>query len=412
VIKMQPRQSVASYGARGATVSVVSLVRRGERHTVVFWREGGKRREQTIAGATKREQEAAARAFAQAKHTALRLAQGGVEVVLQAPLSVGELHEKYLKAEGAQWAPATKRNHGARWQKFVDFAGRHTPAADVDAESLDDFQVALRRLGHRESEILRHVTCVKSVFRWGVQRDLPGLERSKVPIYKAKILPGSRRQRIDEFNTAETRAVLAELRPRGPKVGRGGLVRPWRPWAICWLTAASAKRTRSQMLPLRWDDVLFVRGGASIEWPSETDKLRKEHRQPMPRRAAALLRLVRWLARQEGQVSPYVFPAPIDKRRNRQIPHYSYTALVAALHSGSERAGVVHKAGRAMHGFRRYAANTVLESGGSIKDAGLWLNDDDLKTLTESYLRERKGEQEAIARRMPSPDGRAKRGKA
>ena len=157
--------------------------------------------------------------------------------------------------------------------------------------------------------------------------------------------------------------------------------------------------------------MLFVRGGAAIEWPHETDKLRKEHRQPMPRRAAALLRLVRYLARQEGIRSPLVFPAQMHNRQGRVRPYYAYSGLVHYLHTVCGRAGVAEKAGRAMHGFRRYAANQVLESGGSIKDAGLWLNDSDLKTLSDSYLRERKGEQEAIALRLPSPDGRSK-GKA
>jgi integrase len=401
---IRSRSEVASYGSRGTTVTVVSLVRRGERRTVVFWREGGRRREQTIVGRTRREQESAGRAFAEVKHAALVARVQGGPAAPAAPLTVAELHDRYLLAEAQAWAPATQRNHGARWMKFQDYVGARSVAQDVTLETLDEWRAALRGR-HVEAEISRMVTAVKSVYRFGVARDLIV---SKVPLYAPKRLLGQGARKIAEFTPAEVRLLLAEMKPRGKKQGAHGIVRPWRPWAICWLTAASAKRCRSQVLPLQWSDVHFTRGGGFIEWPAEHDKLRKEHRQPLPRRAAALLHLVRWLARQEGLRSPYVFPAPVWKRSGPKRKWYAYTGLVYQLHVSCDRAGVARRERRAMHGFRRYAANQVLESGGSIKDAGLWLNDSDLKTLSDSYLRERQGEQEAIARRLPSPDGRSK----
>ena len=49
------RQTLATYGRRGSTVTVVSLVRRGERVTVVLWRDAGVRKEKAIEGATQRD---------------------------------------------------------------------------------------------------------------------------------------------------------------------------------------------------------------------------------------------------------------------------------------------------------------------------------------------------------------------
>jgi hypothetical protein len=397
---MTTRRIVATFGRKGTTVSVVSLIRRGERVTVVFWREQGTRKEKTIEGATKRDQEQTAKAFAEITHARLLMRTTDTPLVV-APVTVSALHEKFVLARGQKWKTNTVRNEGARWQKFADFVGAHTLASRITLETMDQFRVALRTLGHVEAEINRHVTTVKAVFTFGVERDHV---MSKVPLYKPEKLRGTEIRRIDEYSPAEVRAVLSELKPRGKKIGIAGLLRPWRPWAVCWLTAASGKRCRSQVLPLPWTAVHFTRGGALVDWPASNDKLGKAHRQPMPRRAAALLRLVRWLAAKENIRSPWVFPAMADQRTDRVRPWYSYQALVVQLHAASARAGVTHKLGRALHGLRRYAANQVLESGGSIKDAGLWLNDSDLKVLSNSYLRERKGEQESIAQRMASPD--------
>lgn len=394
------RRTLATYGRRGATVTVVSFLKRGERVTEVLWREAGTRKSKTIDGVNQRDITASAKAFAEVTHARLLMGSQGAPGVA-APLTVTTLHEKYLLAEGQSWAPNTVRNHGARWQKFVDFVGANTRASLVTLEAMDEFCAALRKIEHVETEIRRHVTTVKAVFKFGVARDLLA---SKVPLYTPKKLRSMERRRIAEFQPEEVRAILAEMKPRGKRIGPSGLTRPWRAWAVCWLTAASGKRCRSQVLPLTWDAVTLTRGAALVDWPAATDKLRKAHRQPMPRRAAALLRLVRWLARRESIVSPFVFPAAADKQTKRTRPWYAYSGLVYQLHAATERAGLARSEGRAMHGFRRYAANTVLASGGSIKDAGLWLNDSDLKTLSDSYLRERKGEQDAIAGRMPAPD--------
>ena len=399
------RTVLATFGRYGSTVTVVSVERRGTRETVVYWRENGSQREKLITGKTRREEEATAKAFAEQKHAVLLLRSTGALTtpVKRAPLSIAVLHEKYVLAEGKGWARATARNHAARWQKFADFVGSHTQADRVTLETMDEFAAAMLDYQHVASEVQRMVTTVKSVYRFGLARDLL---TTKVTLFVMKALPGQGRRRIDEFEPADVRALLAELKPRGKRIGPTGINRNWRAWAVCWLAAASGKRTRSQMLPLTWDAVAFSRGGAMIAWPAETDKLRKAHQQPMPRRAAAMFRLIRWLARRDGITSDYVFPARLDKEHRRQVEHLSYTGLVAQLHAACDRAGVTHKAGRALHGFRRYAVNTVLASGGSIKDAGLWVNDSDLKVLSDSYIRERSGEQRAIAERMPSPDGK------
>jgi hypothetical protein len=52
---MTARQTLATYGRRGNTVAVVSLIRRGDRVTVVLWREAGVRKEKTIDGANQKD---------------------------------------------------------------------------------------------------------------------------------------------------------------------------------------------------------------------------------------------------------------------------------------------------------------------------------------------------------------------
>ncbi|MBC7844098.1 MAG: site-specific integrase [Gemmatimonadaceae bacterium] len=403
---LKDRQILATYGSHGARVTVISLVRRGVRRTVVFWREG-RRREQTFDARTRREEESQARAFAETKAAVLQLRRTNVALPTPPePITLVELRQRYLLAKGLNWARATRRNNDARWRKFADFVGGRTRAADVSLDTIDEWRAFLRDLKHEPSEIARMLTCVKAVYRWGIERDHVV---SKIPMYSPEKLPGDKPKRIKEFTPIEVQKILAALKPRGKKVGRSGLVWSWRHWSLCWMTAASAKRTRSQMLPLEWTSVHFYRGGALIDWPAEHDKLRKEHRQPMPRRAAAMLRLIRWMAASEGLSSPYVWPARVDKETRRTVKHVGYQALISALHKACRRTGVPYRRGRGMHAFRRSSANTVIEAGGSIKDAGLWLNDDDIKTLSGSYLRERDGEQQRIADRMPSPDGRVKR---
>lgn len=328
--------------------------------------------------------------------------EAGLASVDLSDVTLEELHRRYLQREAVGWAPATRRNHQHRWGKFTPaFKALTTLAKTVTPEHLDAFVEALEQADHVASERARIVTTVKSVFRFGAQRKLCGWE---VPAYQIKRLPGDKAKRIGEFTPAETFGILAELKPR-PEARRNAPQRPWRAWAASLLAACTAKRTRSQVLALQWPDIRWVRGGAVVRWPAERDKLRREHDQPMTRRGAALLRLIRWMHRRDGIDSRWVFPAVRTPRLRKADQPYSYSALYGHVVKACARAGVEREVGQALHAFRRFGVNEVLEAtNGNVKLAALWANDTDLKTLQASYIRERGQDQQRVAATLPAPD--------
>jgi hypothetical protein len=393
---------IATVGEKPHRVTVTSRLIRGKRSIVVEWYEGPRRRLWKATASAARQAEAEAKAFAKVKHATLVKRSMVVEGDgAPAPMTWAELRDAYVLAEGQDWAPNSLRNFSARAKAFTMFFGGTTPAHLATLEAVDEFRASLRRMKREPAEINRITTTIKAVFTFGVRRDLLV---SKVPLYVTKKVRGQQAKRIPEFTPLEVVKILGELKPR-PSQGHNDPQRPWRPWAISLLSAQTGKRSKSQVLPLRWTEITWSRGGATVEWLAANDKLRKEHVQPLPRRSAALLRLVRWLLRREGYTGPLVFPALETGRVKRKGQPYSYTALHHHLGRACKRAEVKRQRGQAMHAFRRFAANEVLElMGGDLKKAGLWLNDTDLRVLSKSYVRERAGEQASIAAAMRKPD--------
>jgi site-specific recombinase XerD len=395
---------IAQIGARPHQVTVTTRDIRGKRSVVVEWREDGTRRQWKATATTMRQAEQQAKAFARVKEAALvKRAEraANIDVEPAAPLTWLELAAAYRLAEGADWAEATLRNFNARVKSFTLFFGGSTPAQNARLETIDEFRAALRQLKREPAEINRVCTTVKSVYVFGMRRDLV---TTKIPLYSSKKVRGQQAKRIPEFTPLEVAQLLHELKPRGATL-QNDPQRPWRPWAISLLSAQTGKRTRSQILPLRWEEITWSRGGAVVEWLAANDKLRKEHVQPLPKRSAALLRLVRWLLRREGYTGPLVFPAIPTQRVKVAGRPYSYSALHHHIDRACVRASIERRRGQALHAFRRYAANEVLElTGGDIKKAGLWLNDADPRVLLRSYVRERDGEQVSIAEAMRKPD--------
>jgi hypothetical protein len=392
---------ITQVGTRPHQVTVTSREIRGKRRIVVEWRELGTRRLWQATATTQRQAEAQAKAFAKVKADALVKRAARDQDITPALLTWVELVAAYRLGEGEGWAPNTLRNFNARAKSFTLFLGGTTPAAHVTMETIDEFRASLKALRREAAEINRITTTVKAVFSFGLRRDLL---LTKVPLYTAKKVRGVDARRIPEFSPAEVLAILQELKPR-VAVGHNDPQRPWRPWAIALLSAQCGKRTKSQVLPLRWDEITWARGGATVHWLAERDKLRRAHVQPLPRRSAALLRLVRWLLRRERYTGPLVFPAMVTGRVKTKGQPYSYAALHHHISRACVRGKVERQRGQALHAFRRYAANEVLElMSGDLKKAGLWLNDVDLRVLSKSYVRERDGEQAAIAAAMRSPD--------
>jgi hypothetical protein len=393
---------IATVGEKPHRVTVTSRLIRGKRSIVVEWYEGQKRRLWKATLKAARQAEAEAKAFAKVKHAVLvaRSVAGDGDGA-PPPLTWLQLVSAYIAAEGQEWAPNTLRNVSARAKYFTLFFGGSTPAMTAGLPTILEFRAALAKLDHEPAEINRITTTVKAIFAFGVRNDLLV---SKVPLFVAKKIRAHQKRKIPAFSPTEVFKILAEMKPRA-SIERNQPHRPWRPWAISLLTCMTSKRTRSQILPLRQDEIVWRRGGASVHWVLERNKTRTPQLQPMPRRAAALLRLVLWLLRQEGYTGPLMFPAIETQRVKRKGQPYSYTALHHHLDAACTRAGVTRSFGQALHAYRRYAANALLTAtGGNLKDAGLLLNDVDLGVISRDYVREGDGEQEAIAQVMPRPD--------
>lgn len=396
---------IATVGERPHQVTVTARIIRGKKRVVVEWREtvfGTVKRRLWVATAPAlRDAEREAKAFAKAKHAILLERAAAAQTVAPAPITLRQLVHRYELAEGTEWAPNTKRNFTDRVNTFGAFVGMDTEAAAVTLETIDEFRAALRQQERSLTEVNRITQAVKAVYAFGVRRDLVV---SKVPLYKAKKVATHQRRTIPEFTPEQVVQILGELRPRAT-IAAGAPHRPWRPWAVVLLAAMTSKRTRSQILPLRWDEISWRRGGASVHWVATRNKTRTPQLQPMPRRAAAVLRLVRWLLRREGYAGPLVFPAMETARVKVKGQPYSYTALHHHVIEACDRAGIERAPFQALHSFRRYAANQVLAvTGGDLKKAGLWLNDLDPRVLMRSYSRERDDDQGSVAIALPKPD--------
>jgi len=109
----------------------------------------------------------------------------------------------------------------------------------------------------------------------------------------------------------------------------------------------------------RWPNVDM--DGRFIEWPSATDKMGHERRQPLPRDAVRTLRIARVWARRAGYAGDLVFFGAQERTQTKDKP-YTYQALNAALLRAEEAAAVPHIAYRAMHGYRRTAGGNVLDA--------------------------------------------------
>jgi integrase len=392
---------IEQVGTRPHQVTVTSRAIRGKRSIVVEWRERGVRRQWKATASTMRQATAEAKAYAKAKHHYLleraKRAEGEAPVVL----TWAALVESYITAEGRDWAPNTLRNVSARVKYFTLFFGATTPAASASLSTILEFRASLVVLEHEATEINRITTTIKTIFAFGVRNDLLV---SKVPLFVAKKIRAHQTRKIPAFSADNVFRILMEMKPRG-EFKQNDPQRPWRPWAISLLACLTSKRAKSQILPLRQDEIHWTRGGASIDWIAARNKQRTPQLQPMPRRAAALLRVVLWLLRREGYTGPLMFPALPTKRVKVAGQPYSYTAMHHHLAQACTRAGVPRAYGQALHAYRRYAANALLTAtGGNLKAAGQLLNDSDLGVVSRDYVREGDGEQLAIAQVMPRPD--------
>ena len=368
------RVPLKTVGRYGATVNVFHMTLDGEPVVRCEWREKGKRCTRTFRG-VKRDREGMALAFAEG--TAYRLQ--GHTAPKAVRRTVGDLWTAYLTAHESDWRPKTLALARARWRPFTLHVDPLTYADLVQPETLDSWRVALLSTPTKRGEpmarnqVAHHIQLVKSVWRFARQRKM--LAENVLADYAVKKGRDYQARVIPEYSGGEWARVLMQLSPRRAL--------HWRAWAAIALDGMLATRS-SALLSLRWSDVDMAR--RVITWPAATDKLGRVRTQPLPRDAVTVLRVARVWARRDGYAGPFVFYSP--QARTVAKP-WTYSALNAALHTASDRAGVPRLAFRAMHSLRRMAGNNALAATGDITKVGQWLGDTDLRVLKRSYLRDR-----------------------
>lgn len=341
----------------------------------VYWREGGQRRKESFPAT--REGKVQARAFAQGTHE--RLAARKVEAPPR--LTLREVFERYVLACEPSWRAKTKVNELNRWRVFSTVVGELTMADLVTQDTLDEVRkVLLTRGGKRATGMVPNQVhaVLSNVLRvWRLAKARKWLAENPLADYRIPRAKEDRVTNVEEFTPAEARALMGQLSPKDS--------RRWRAHVCCRIAGTQGPRVNAllQSLDADWD--LEAR---TVRWRSETDKLGRERVQPLTRDAVAAVRIARIWRRRMGYRGKYLIPSVREARR-LQDQTYSYQALCRMLHIASKEAGVAVKALRAMHGFRRMAARTVLELTADINAAAEWIGDTDLRVVKRSYLKER-----------------------
>lgn len=374
------RRRLAQVGIRGASALVfVERLRSGHDVVRVQWRESG--RVQTRSWPLSAESKRIARAFAEG--TVERLQRRGVTQMER--LTIGQLFDRYVAARAPEWREKTRVTTVSRWRMVTNHVPPTTFADLVTPETLDELR-GLLRPHYAPNQVAHAIQLVKSI--WKLARARRWLTENPLDGYENRLAKDERPTDVPEFGPAEVARILAALDYRKS--------REWRLWVAVQLACLLGPRQRS-LFGLELTDVDLA--ARVVHWRPELDKRAKERWQPLPRDAVFAIRVARlWRAR-IGYRGPYLLP-PVQERR--QGP-WVYQAAVEMLHRVCRRVGVPVIKHRAFHGFRRYAAKNVLGLTGSIKAAGDWIGDDDVRTLTRSYLKQRPEEQREIARALGSP---------
>lgn len=396
------RVPIATLKQYGSTVNLFRTELGGQSVVRVEWREadalGRKvRRTETFRG-PRRDAERLARAFAEGVQA--RLKNGAPRPTVRR--TVGELWEGYLLAHEADWRPKTATLARARWKLWALHVPASTFADLITPETLDEWRVGLltKKRKHGEgmarNQVAQHIQLVKSVWRWATMRRL--LPWNPLEGYAVRKGRDYQPRAIDEYTPTEFGRILAELSPRTH--GR------WRAWVAIALDGILAPRSNA-LLQLRWRDVDLKR--RLVVWPAETDKVGRTRTQQLPRDAVWALRVARVWARREGYSGDWVFFGGNKRTRDDDRP-WRYQALNRQLHEAAARADVTWKPGRAMHGFRRMVAKSVLDATGNIEMTGRYIGDSDPRVLKKSYLRDRPGDLDAAVAAVGSLPVRDKSG--
>jgi len=350
----------------------------------VQWREGGRRR--TESWQKSADNVRRAKLYAAGVHERLQ----GAGLVKRERLSLRTLFERYLLARESGWRAATGRSERVRWKMVENILGAGTAIELVSHETLDELRAILRRhlaKGKRPmvpNQIAAYLSLVKRVYRFGAERRY--LTPNPIADYAIRMSKDERRDPVAEYTPAEFQRILEQLNYRHSRF--------WRPWVAIVLGGLLGPRQRA-LMQLRVEDVDLV--ARVVRWRAETDKLGRARVQPLPREAVFALRIAAAWRRRSGYRGPWILFAVQGRRAEKP---WTYQALQHALHEATRKAGIERKPFRAMHGLRRMAAKNAYLLTKSIKAAGDWIGDKDMRVLQNSYFRERAGELEPLAAGM------------
>lgn len=377
-------------GLRGhRVIGFEQALRSGVRVVTVEWREGGKRATRSFPCTA----EGRRLAKAHAKGTAERLAQCGAGKIV--PLTLAELHDRYVTANSHTWAEATRTNYLARWAIFAEIVGLRERADCVTPDTLDDARKKLRTTVRAKTgepmapnqvrEVLAHVC---TIWRWAKQRKL--LRENPLADYENKMGKGEGALEIPEYTPDEYARIIAAFDPTLPRY--------WRAYGVLALAGLTGKRENA-LLNLTWDSVDV--DARVIHWPKDTDKMDEAWEQPMAADTPGLFALLAAWRETIGYTGPYVFP---PAHSLNQTGHYTRAAVIAALHVAEKAAGVPPIKYRALHSIKRYVVRSLHDAlGGDLMRVGRFVGNKSLAVLRKSYLRERAGELQPAADALALP---------
>jgi len=370
------RKTLATYGAKGATVRV--FIERGGLLVRAQWRERG--RLMTKSWPNTADAKAGAKAWAKAFATSRDQPQ---PVATARATTLREMWEAYSMAEFPHLRPKTIRNYTDRWADWERFVGRHFLAEHTTLEMIDQYRAMRTKLGRSVAQTGEHIKVVKQVYAWAQRREL--LARNRVALYRFRVAKEDRTTAPAEYQPDDFPKLVAQL---DPKNGR-----EWRAYVATVLCGTQGARINA-VLHLRWDDVDFDAG--TIRWAPTWDKMGHDRTQPLTRMATEALYVALGWSRRDPAHSGWVFYTPTASKLAKGDPTYGIQAYWRMLKLAERAAGITPQPRRAAHGLRRMAAGNALEASGNVADAMFWIGDTDLRQA-KKYVKERDARMQTIA---------------
>lgn len=372
------RVDIAEYGAKRKKIRVFiegDLVR-------VTFRVRGKLKTQSWPNTAKGK--------AEAKAYAKGVDEARIPTAKPIDLTNRQLWEKFIAAND-HLRPKSVKLYTEYFSRWIAFRGGDSLVEDTSLDHMNEFKVALRKLGLESSTIRQTIRTVKMVYRWGAETDL--IPPNKILIYKFKVSRDEKKESPAEYSGEEAEKILGALEPQSAT--------QWRPWVALQICANQGVR-QNAALHLQWDDVDFTAG--VITWRLQWDKMGREWTQPIRAGTSAALEVaMQWRGAMDYE-GPWVLPAGSSKNTGGV---YTIQSLWAALKAAEARSGVTRLSRRGGHGLRRKFMGDVNEATGDPALALLAAGDTDLRQAN-TYLKKRDARVKAAFDRLDNPNEETK----